>query len=434
MLSTVFVGSGYIQRNSVIQCPDCGGTENNFLPADIWQCPDCRRSYTKSSHIHQVMLKRFGKKITLYLPRKKERVDFQLSNGRVILCREGRIRDITFHDLWKGTASYRVLDNHKVKKVLYRLFTEAWGSPLPFQWQALTPQVCIGLTCFVGYPDKKFYHAIPLDLGESWGIHRGFRRIARRMHNAGSLSKLLDSMDAPFWHMKCIRRCLFRQPALLFYYREIEIMWEILGENPDHLRALLCADEWIVFRLLSFLHTFPNTAVFFRDYAEVAGIPQLLGLIETGLDVAEHYAPVWASMSPEERSRRKASLKGREALFGTKRSYSTPMKPAGTGEDFTVGEYTFSVLPSTHAYAEAGKQMENCIGQMQTPVVVIRNGEGLVGAVEVMDDLILQTAGPKNEPLTPEVKEAYLIWKAHFGLTEVSSPEADVGDDDYYCF
>ena len=245
----IFTPNGYTVHGAFMTCPVCGHREKAIPKPNPWECPACRAVSPKVTSVYHVVIShnRSKQRIRVSLPQEQEHLEFHFHRGRTVfqIRDAGHPMDITeCAETLEGTKMQTVLQADKIRQVLHDLFQTQWGPvPLPFAENELSPERLILLCRFVGYPES-FYSAIPFFIGTQ-KLPRTFRSTAKRIHHARKgLPKLMDSLS---WCTRSVKRALYQKPALLFFHRELTVVYDCMNGNIDHFCELLAADRTAIF-------------------------------------------------------------------------------------------------------------------------------------------------------------------------------------------
>ena len=319
--------------------------------------------------------------------------------------------------------------NRDLQQVLAKIFVRRHESPFPFPYLAeeLDLVTLILLNRFCGFP-RSFYNSIPFEQ-QSPHIHNSFFSAAEKLRYYPAVKDLYAELNLP--KGKALQKCIFENPALLFYKAEIE---RIPFQNPDVLRSILCS-RW-VFLFLSEIHVTPQICFFLWDMVQAKGEAKAWRAIES----ASRFLPgIWARYA-----QLPASKKNDPKLFNGSlenicdRLYSyyevkfhAPLRlPHEILQlECRIGEYRFVVLASRIDFENAASNLYNCLRsywrrERDTFVIGIMHHGRYVGAVEITvrysEKQILQAEGRFNEPIEQdkELGEIYRYWKMMNGLEE----------------
>ncbi len=426
-------------------------------------CPECERVSYDTSASRQVVLTLERKRISVrcevvqldellaleWVKKGEISLCFPVFEVLTFDCQSGRVhvkvedaqgnilcqRDVSAcPDRLKGGAVHKVLTCNKVAlRNLKRLFRDAWEEPLPYTWKQLDLSALFKMTMFVGYPER-FYDCIPY-VQNSFRIDRGFSNRARQMHFARDLNDIYQKGGLP--PAKSVRRILFSNPGLFFYVEEIRGIWDAVGDC-NLVSRFLSGER--VYEILSSIHMRPGVLEYIRDYSMVKGGVQLLSDMERHWERVQTQAIDYCCMGPRMRLEAQHSWGSRRKRDGARlfeRTYSVPLcRPDEAIRDCTIKGYTFTWLRSSNDYAEAARQLQNCLGGWQTcnaPVVGVHQKGRYVAAIEVHRGHVVQARGPENRPLEydPVLLETVQMWAKRFHLDwdEEKDPEEGIEFD-----
>lgn len=369
-----------------------------------------------------------------------ETVTFDLDRGKVVLtAADANGREAAFYDaaeepvLWERSAVYAVLARSAMaRRKLRAVFADLYGSPLPFERSETGPNEFVDMTAFRGF-SREFYEAVPYEPG-THRVDRSFREAAAALQDASALPALYDASGLP--GSKAIRRRFFRDQGLFFYLKEAKLLWDMV-EEPNAFRRLL--DLGHFYEVLAYLHRYPGTEVFFRDYRRERGVNRLVGRICGRWRDVRSAALCYVSLSPADRETERAgwSRRRHDLLVEYGPAYSLPL-PTGCGraKDCTVDGYSFTWLRSRRAYQAAGKALNNCLGDWSSgsnPVIVVKKGSECRAAIEMMENDVMQIRGPNNDSIAgdEELQKTVRKWAEKFRLR---MPPAFLFEDVELCF
>lgn len=410
-------------------------------------CPTCGRRSRRSARMHELCLNERRGKVALsvrlqsiddamdtenVLRRHKsfriegfpltETLNFDLRSGRVYLqlhAQDGRL--LSCFDLsndfsaWRDGVLYRLLRNHRTLRELKRAFLRQWKQPLPFCEKELDAERFWLMTRFVGYP-RSFYDALPLrDCG--FAFDRDLRKTAARLHSAADAVTLLCDPRLP--QVKSVRRLCAKQPAFLFFLPELEKLHLAVKDINCYTQLL---EEPYIFELLAQMHLYPRTDEFLTALTAAYGDGAVRRCAQRSYEVLFTGANRYCLLTPERQKQMLAQWDNGRYL-AHREELSVPMHGTGTLRPYRVGNYSFIPLHSGSEYRTAGKALNNCLTSWRpdcNPVVIIRQLDRTVAAVEVEDAVIRQFRGFENMKISPQSQlgRAYELWRRHFGLTE----------------
>lgn len=352
----------------------------------------------------------------------QECLTFDLRRGRVFLqlrTQDGSL--LSGYDLtndfsaWNDGLLRRLLHSRRILRELKRAFLRQWQGPLPFCEKELDLERFWLMTRFVGYP-RSFYDALPLfDCG--FAFDRSLRPVAARLHTPSDAARVLK--DTRLLQAKSVRRICANRPALLFFLPELSAMRSVVPDI-NHFTRLL--DAPFVFRLLTQLHIYPNAALFFRALTGRYSAAALFRSAEKNVDLLFAGARRYCAMSSLWQKQMIAQWDSSGYLHCTDK-LSVPMHSTGALVPYQAGSYNFIPLHCGTDYHAAGTALHNCLSSWTDndfPVVIVRQLDRTVAAIEVRGTEIRQFRGFENMRISPQSQlgRAYNRWRRRFGLTE----------------
>lgn len=371
-----------------------------------------------------------------------ETITFNLRNGHTYVSLEnetGRkyaVRDISNTNITNMSQDpiFELIQIYKpVYRVLKRFFRKFWNDTPPFSPLELDLEKYILLTKFIGF-NRDFYNALPFS-NTGICIGRSFAVIAKQLHNANNVPILFETSHLP--NLKTVRKIVFSNPALLFYQKEMEILWQILN-NPNFFRTFLESKN--IYRELSFLHRYPSMEVFYKELAAAVGQRAFCNYLSKGNRFFHSYALKYLLLNDYEKN---FERKKWTSSFFSKADYRDARR---IGESFSVpilsqnndtatlecriDGYSFIRLCNSKEYSTAGKELRNCLGDWEMfegSVYGISKGGKYVAAVEIKDGVILQAHTYRNGEMNANqaLFSAFSIWKERSGVKEYDDNDAE---------
>ena len=335
-------------------------------------------------------------------------------------------------DDYKNSKIYQLLQrNTLVRRRLKQSFQQQWHRPLPFPERQLTPEIFIKMAAFIGYPGG-FYSRIPVE-GDRYRVEESFRDIAARIHTTDQFCHEIEQSRLP--RCKSLRRVLYNSPDLGFYLPELELLAAWITD-VNLLRTLL--NRPFIYGVLAFLHTYTNAdlSAFFRDYIRLKGASHLLMRMEEKHEETLLYALQYSGLNTYARQcEQKKWVEVKRISCLPEVPCALPMRSVPF-PDARISQFDFYLLRSKGEYLEAACQLRNCLSdwtETNNPVVVIRQGNNILGAIEIEDGTrIVQARGKNNRPMPEKCIPAYDRWKEKFHLTEGPRRFFDDEDDEDY--
>ena len=332
------------------------------------------------------------------------------------------IRDITeSKDIDKYVIPELIGSYPLLRRKLVAVFEEVTGSR-PFTSTEVNLQRLIEMTRFIGFPSG-FYRGIPYTIETGRIDDPAFRRMAKKLHRADKVIEVLNTSSLP--KAKTIRRKLFSSPALLFYIKELEIIWKLISDVNIFRRFLSDVRLKYLIKVMIGLHDYPSTECFYRDYISRTNVKCLIKLINHMKEYLNVFALQYASMRDEIKQREKAKWAKANMFISNPywETYSVPETVFSEEmiRDYNINGFTFSFLRSTCLFYEAGAELGNCLTEyrpQRSAVYVIKSGGKAMAAVEVKDGEVLQAYGYENEPVknNPFLFMALKAWIKKTGL------------------
>lgn len=372
-----------------------------------------------------------------------ETVTFHLGNGRTYVSLEDgsgtacAVRDISDGDVaaLSGDPVFELIRLYKpVYRELKRFFCKFWNGTLPFSNRELHAETYLLLTKFVGF-DREFYNALPLS-NTGAGIERSFAGIAKQLHRARKVPALLEASKLP--NIKTVRKIVFSNPALLFYRKELETIWRILGD-PNFFRTFL--ESKPLYKELSTLHQYPAMAVFYAEFTAAVGQKKFYEYLSNDHGFLHAYARQYLLLNAyEKKAERKKwtgsffSGEGSLSARMLEKSFSVPIPPQKKDTDALecrIGGYSFARLRNSKAYRTAGKELQNCLGRwewFQGSIYGVSKGGKFVAAIELQDGVVLQAYTYRNKEMNTNrtLFSAYSVWKQRNGIKEAATADEDL--------
>lgn len=370
-----------------------------------------------------------------FLPPITESVIFDFSAGKVFLsitdtrgtqlCRQ----DVsTIPNIWNNSALYILLcSNTLVQRKLRQLFSAHMQMPFPFSDYELSAERFVTVTRFQGFP-RGFYDAIPYTV-KTGLLDESFEAVSPALRNADNLPALYNGSGLP--QMKTLRKVFFTNPGFFFYLTEAASLWNII-QDPNLFRTMLNLPG--IYKLFAFLHQFPGTADFFRNYTAVHGAKSLTDLLANFSGSVKQFAIQYSAMSPAARKHETFIFERDHNLldFTLSLTYSTPVYSSETEPipDTIVNGFRFLRLRTTRDYTATGRALNNCLNSAypsDNVIICIEKDSEILAAIEIKDDLVLQarTHGNADMDKSPQIYAAYKKWAKHNAL-RILSEDSDV--------
>ena len=316
-------------------------------------------------------------------------VTFNLHNGHTVFSisdSEGEDiykRDITTCDdeLFLNNGLPEIICLPNVRRAIRERFGKFGG--FSFEEQSANFRTFVLAARFVGYP-QDFYKKIPF-LCESIELHPSFRKAARYMQNANRLPRVYEKMKLP--GAKSVRREIFRDPALMFYARELKGLYGAI-DNIDVFCKIFAKPS--LYRVLASISCYPAVIDFVRDLGKAGMMNKIVrGLVcsEHHLNSFIHNAICYAAMSGYAKS---VFLQRALNPFVCESNYFSEFLPShpvhNPDKTISVGHFygfDFEWLITTADYLEAGREMDNCLATYGRPAIVIKKDNKYVAALSI---------------------------------------------------
>ena len=333
-------------------------------------------------------------------------------------------REITHQpEVLSGSVTQQLLcENKLVRRMIRRLFSRVWGTPVPFLPSEITVDVLFRMTMFQGY-GRSFYHSIPYCNG-SLVLGKSFSEIAALLRDVTGLPALYKTSSLP--QVKSVRRLFFTRPELFFYLGEAEALWQATADVNRFCSLMKSA---LIFQLLSALHIRPRMIAFVEDFCREKGIRAFLKRMQNSWEQVLETAVEYISVNEETKEQIRAGWgpeKERVSVSQRVNYYAVPMgNPKEEITDCTVMGYRFFWLRNTNDYQKAGEHLKNCLVSWtpeQAPVVCVTKQGRYVAALEIDCDAIVQARGYDNDDIEEDspLNRAIVLWSKKFGLTFLS--------------
>ena len=418
-------------------------------PKTAFTCPQCKNAVSPSEDHREVEFERrrhkvifrvkvssigdfiklpciYHQKIQPVLP-VYETVCFNFRNGHTSLAVETvhgeRLGtwDVTdTRDDWNRGLAYTCISKYKrVRRILHRLFSAEWKTPLPFHWYELGADELRLLTAFVGYP-RSFYSAIPFAEGSLQPSAHFFPN-ARPLRKAANTVALYTKSQLP--KAKTVRRAFFKNPALFFYLEECQRLWQIF-RDPNLLCRILASRR--IYHILSDLHLHPGVFTYLEDCVASGRSQWIADRVSNRWGTVCSYGINYNSMSPRMRQQEQKTWTRRKfSSFSTGESphFAIPLSsPNYRIPDCTIDDFEFFWLKTTTDYTHVSMVLHNCLRDWSfwdSPVIGVRKDGEIVAAIEVDGTAVVQAFSARNGMLdkVPGLSAAYVKWFAKNQLT-----------------
>lgn len=387
-----------------------------------------------------------GKCITLELPL-FEKVTFNLKKGHTHISLSNAkgeafsVIDITeYSEVWHNGAVYKLLaSNVNLSRTIKRYFEKRWHGGLPYGKREMDPDKYILLTRFIGF-DRSFYDSIPYE-SDGIKIAGNFKSVAKSLHSIEMAEQRLINSGIP--KAKSVRRIVCKNCGMLFYLRELELLYGAVKDVNIYCKVLLSK---YIYDILATLKQRPAVIDFFADYRRIKGSVNLYYKCVEKWYKYRRYAVNYSSMGTYLRAIEQATWtkNGPDLSVHTACPvFSLPMHIGNGINDCVIDGFSFIWLRNGKDCLAASKALHNCLSHwsvFDNPVVCIKQGGKVVGAIEVSENVVIQARGEENSDISENTKmySAYQKWKKRFGLkncgeddemNELLFDDFDVGDD-----
>lgn len=418
----------FIPTNDII-CPNCSNSAPISSKTECYTFRYNRHKLSISTEltcIKDILKLRWAGGFTITDFPLTETITFNFKKGRIFLMLKTKNRTIAIKDIsnsYSNTSGklISVIDNNAfVKGALKNYFIKEWKKTLPYKKAELNFKRFCEMTIYIGYT-KEFYSYIPYEYSSNketvccdlFGkIRKNLRRyeLTPNIFNTSSLPKT-----------KAINRTMFGSPYLFFYIEEIEKLYSILGD-VNYLITFLKDNKALV--LLSFMHKYDNVFVFYEDYAKIKSRNSLLkNILRNSIDF-NRYSMIYLSYG--EKHRKMAQKYWKDDFDGHINTELQNYFDTVRLEEFlypdnvpvfskmSMDGYTFCLLKTRNDYVYYGKELNNCLGEMQifNPVICMNKNGHAVAAIEVNTrDMFVEQALLKDNVPIEENKSVYAAFK-----------------------
>ena len=415
---------------------------NPIVSTQNFYCSYCRQVSTPYHHNQKIIVERERKKIKVsmvarsmaeYLEQREmekdwaramsfpvtETLTFNLGNGHVY-------HYIREKDILTGVNDLRserefskdsvlcqaIIKYDLVRREMMKLFRSIYGTILPYTNKELCLENFFKMTRFVGYQKNFYENGVPYDLENAW-IDRSFKTAVKRLHFAKDLPGIYERSGLP--QTKSIRRLFFNQPGYFFFLKEAELLWNLL-DNVNYFRSMLQLSH--AFDILSFLHDYPATILFFQSFKDQRTVSLLCFQIESNWCFLQSYALQFSCQSYQRRIVEMETWQKRwRPDLRRGRRYSIPICiVTPTIRECKLDGFEFVWLKTRADYVQAGNELNNCLADWDstnnTIMVMKKNGQ-CKAAIEIQNGQIRQAYAEDNYPIEDdiEVLGAYDHWR-----------------------
>lgn len=436
--------SSPVDNLSEFECPKCGNVSNcsdKIKQVSIIKSNKKISIKSEITSIKEIMnFKWFGENSVVVTFPMYEVLTFNYGRGKTYISIQndkGEIqwqRDVTLHpELLEGTVAHNLIKNNKmVNRNLKRMFMSAWNSELPYSGKQITVENLVKMTMFVGYPEE-FYRVVPYEL-DSMAVESSFKDIAKKMHYSSGMVDLYEESDLP--KVKSVRRIFFNNPGLFFYIREAEMILRIICDLNIFCEFLKMNN---VYEVLSDLHIRPGIIDYITDLCKLKSSRYFLKNVKYDWHYKLGEAIEYSCANQNVRKMIQDSWNGNgniNRIVQRKPVYSILMKrPEERIADCSIDGYDFFWLRNSNEYANAGKQLDNCLSTWSPndcPVVCVKKQDKYVAAIEISAGKIVQAKASKNSKIEHDKKlqSAFLKWQEKYGISWLCDDDDD--DDELF--
>lgn len=365
-----------------------------------------------------------------------ESVVFDFRKGKVFLeISDSENNKLIVRDITKGIDLHFnscvlncVSNNYSVRRQVRKAFERKWNNKLPFAEFELTIDKYIALTKFIGLP-RTFYENLPYEYG-SYIYDETFKGIMPKLHTGKRAIKTLNESQIPL--QKSIRRTICRtSPWLLFFLPELTELWNIV-ENIDIFCSLLLSEG--IFEKLMFIHEYPCIIDFYNRYAGFFSVQKFSKEFNRFFSEFSSCGQAFCCMSEKRKNQMLNIWKERGYINDGIHKYDNYKCTSSHSSESKIrpqkiNGYAFLRLQNYNDYIIAGKQLDNCLGEVEQefPVYIMKSGNITVAAIEVGQNHVLQAGLIDNGYIGPKTNKnvyfAIKTWcrKNHFVFDEEGS-------------
>lgn len=414
--------------NDII-CPNCSHSAPVSSKTECYTFQYSRHKLTISTeltYIKDVLKLRWADGLTITDFPLTETITFNFKKGRIFLTLKTNNRTICIKDISKfysNTSSklISVIDNNAfIKGTLKRYFLKEWKKTLPYKKTELNFKRFCEMTMYIGYT-KEFYSYIPYEYGSNketvYSTLMG--RIRKNLQRYEFTPNIFNTSSLP--KTKAIKKIMFDNPYFFLYIEEIEKLDRILSD-VNYLITFLKDNKALV--LLSFMHKYDNIFVFYEDFAKIKSKKSLLKYILCNCIDFNRYSMVYLSYG--EKHRKIAQKEWKDDFYDHINAALQNFFDDVSFDEFSLPDnmpvfskmsmdgYTFCLLQTRNDYVYYGKELCNCLGEMQiyNPVICMNKNGHAVAAIEVNTrDMFVEQALLKDNVPIEENKSVYAAFK-----------------------
>ena len=297
-------------------------------------------------------------------------------------------------------------DYISIKNCICESLKQIWKPYVfPFEPYEINYNLMVLFTKYVRYTKKDFYFSIPNKLNAQ-DIFCTFESIAEKLCNFDNLPDTLNEFKLT--QVKSIKRILFSTPQLMFYIYEIGKLWDTLKDINFLTELLVCPE---IYSILACVHMYPNLVDFFKDFISLKPKRVLLNLLIRKSDLILSYGIFYISLRNEIKDNEKEKWKERN-YFIKMRPYlehkpyilfAIPIRSLGDEYKKQIQEYEFNPIKTLDELHRAGVELNNCLvdyNSTNNPVIIVKNDNKAVAAIEIKGTHIIQAYANDNEELS----------------------------------
>lgn len=341
-----------------------------------------------------------------------ETINFDFSIGKVALSLENDNEDVLlsnkFYDEYKSLITLFISKSMEIKKTIQDILIQIWEpNNFPFNESQISFERLLALVKFVGYPDKRFYDSIPFNINDNH-IFPSFKGISEKLHYYARVPELYTYTQLP--NFKSLKKLIFSELQLLFYFGEIEKLWDTFHDENLLVRLLKSENRY---EILAYLHLYPNMFDFFQDFIKFKPKTTLVIKILDSFYPIFFYAINYSSMRLEAKKHENdiwkstvnydwlSKFKQYERPFNI--PFSIPFRTLNSDFEMEFGGFQFTPLSNKKEYVQAGRKLNNCLIEWistNNPVILVTHKGKAKAAIEIEDNkAVVQALAKNNESL-----------------------------------
>lgn len=312
-----------------------------------------------------------------------ETINFDFSSGKVFLSLEDNNQNILLsnelYDEYKSLITLFISKSEKIKETVHDILVKIWKpNKFPFNENQISMERLLALVKFVGYPDKRFYDSIPFNINDNH-IFPSFNGISEKLHYYAFVPEFYTYTQLP--NFKSLKKSIFSEPQLLFYFGEIEKLWDTFHDENLLVRLLKNENRY---EILAYLHLYPNMFSFFEDFIKVKPKMTLLNKILDSFCQIFFYAINYSSLRSEAKKIENDVWKKENnynwlSKFGHYEKpfqipFSIPYRALSNDYEMRLNGFQFMPLSNKKEYILAGRKLNNCLIELinlNNPVILV---------------------------------------------------------------